>query len=290
MPCFTPLKAYRAPGGSIAFDSARGWSDRPLELRCRNCIGCRQDRARAWALRCVHESLLHERNCFVTLTYDDEHLPNDGGLDVRHWQLFAKRLRKAIGPFRFYHCGEYGEKTRRPHYHALLFGQDLAGDWMLLRHQNGSDVYTSRLLQQTWGLGEASIDHLNYSTAEYVTRYCMKKLNGNLGAETYGTLRPPYATMSRGGRTGLGGIGSTWFDKYYTDVYPSDEVVHAGRKFRPPKYYDDKLAQKLGPEALEALRVKRLTHMNKENSTHQRLKVREKVQLARMKAYDRNTL
>lgn len=278
MPCYTPLKAYRGPGGTISFDSKKGWSDRPLQFRCGHCIGCRTDQSRAWALRMIHESLMHEANSFVTLTYDDEHLPEDGGLHVEDWQRFAKRFRKNIGPLRFYHCGEYGPNTNRPHYHAAIFGHDFAADRLLLRRTKQADLYTSPLLQHTWGLGFVTVGNLTYESAAYVARYCMKKLTGNQGAEEYGDLRPPYATMSL-----KPGLGKPWLDKYHSDVYPSDEVVHAGRKFRPPKYYD----AQLGEQELKDLKDKRLRHMNREDTTEQRLRVREKVHLARVQAQTR---
>jgi len=278
LPCYTPLKAYRAPGGQIKFDSKSGWADRPLTFRCGHCIGCRQDLARSWAIRIMHESLMHANNCFITLTYDDDHLPDDGGLQVDDYQRFTKRLRKNLGPFRYYHCGEYGPNTHRPHYHACLFGLDFASDRVLLRRTKQSDLYTSPLLQQTWGLGTVTVGNLTYESAEYVARYCMKKLTGNAGAEEYGDLRPPYSSMSL-----KPGLGSAWFDKYHRDVYPADEVVHKGRRFRPPKYYDGKLEE----AALRELKMKRLKHMNTEEQTERRLRIREQVHLARLNAQQR---
>lgn len=275
MPCYTPLPAYRTPAGVVSVHRRDGYTGpaSSLQLRCGNCIGCRTDRSRAWALRIVHESMMHQANSFITLTYDNEHLPNDGGLDVRSWQLFAKRLRKALGPFRFYHCGEYGPNTNRPHYHAAIFGHDFAGDRLLLRRTKQTNLYSSPLLQQTWGLGYATVGDLTIESAAYIARYCMKKLNGQPAAEQYGDLRPPYATMSRGGRTGQGGIGQSWFKKYKTDVYPSDEITHKGRKFRPPKYYDNKLTK----EELTALQNKRRQHVNRKDNTPERLRTRERV-------------
>lgn len=222
---------------------------------------------------------MHETNSFVTLTYADEHLPEDGGLCVRDWQTFAKRLRKAIGPFRFYLCGEYGPQTNRPHYHACLFGHDFQSDRVLLRRTQSATLYESALLERIWGKGDCTVGELTYESAEYVARYCLKKLTGQRGAEEYGELTPPFSTMSL-----KPGLGSTWFDRYMSDVYPADEVVHKGRRFRPPKYYDGKLDQ----EALEGLKAKRLQHMNKEENTHARLRVREKVHQARLATYQRN--
>ena len=162
--CFTPLNAYRAEGGRISFNSRAGWSDRPLKLKCGQCRGCRATRAREWALRCVNEASLHPRNSFITLTYSPEHVPWDGSLDVRHWQLFAKRLRKELGPFRFLHCGEYGSGFR-PHYHACVFGLDFAGDRRMYKRDGKSELFVSPQLESIWGKGFCTVGHLTYESA-----------------------------------------------------------------------------------------------------------------------------
>ena len=270
MPCFRPISAYRAQGGQVVFDSKSGWSDRPLSLPCGQCIDCRIERARQWAIRCVHESQMHRLNCVVTLTYDDRHVPPDGGLRVEDWQLFAKRLRKRMGSFRFFHCGEYGDKNFRPHYHAILFGLDFHTDRQLWRRKSERRYFRSAILEELWPMGHSEIGDFSYQSAEYVTRYITKKLTGDRGAEEYGDLRPPYVTMSR-----RPGIGSSWFDKFSGDVYPADEVIHDGRRFRPPRFYDEKLDQ----VELDLFKRKRLrkARLRKDDLTPERLKTREFV-------------
>lgn len=291
MPCFRPLKAYRAPGGGVAFDSKKGYVDRPLELPCGQCVGCRVERSRQWALRCVHESQMHAANCFITLTYDAEHLPPDGGLRVRDWQLFAKRLRKAIGPFRFFHCGEYGEETGRPHLHACIFGWDFASDRVLLRRSGEFSLYHSPVLSGVWAMGHCSVGELTYESAAYVARYVMKKLTGPQGEAAYSRTCPrtgrrfavaaPYVTMSR-----RPGVGSTWFEKFGAEVYPADEVVHKGRRFRPPRFYDSKLSE----EVLDGLKAKRLraAFLRKDELSEDRLEVREVCAVARLSSLRRS--
>lgn len=92
MTCFFPLDAYQTVSGSIVFSDV-GHDCRPLKLPCGQCIGCRLDRSRQWAMRCVHEASLHDDNCFITLTYNDENIPFDASLRHRDYQLFMKRLR-----------------------------------------------------------------------------------------------------------------------------------------------------------------------------------------------------
>lgn len=224
----------------------------------------------------MHEAQMHEHNSFVTLTYDEEHLPKNESLDVEEWKRFAKRLRHAIGPFRFFHCGEYGDTNQRPHYHAAFFGIDFHEDRMLLRRKRGANLYTSPLLQRAWGAGFVTIGQLTHQSAAYIARYVMKKITGTLAMKVhYGDRKPEYVTMSR-----RPGIGSAWFEKYHQEVYPADEVVHNGRKFKPPRYYDEKLDEN------QLMRVKTKRADQAANFQHERtperLKVKETVHRARL--------
>ena len=113
MPCYHPLQGWRKQGGGLTFNLRDGFVDRPVTVSCGQCIGCRLERSRQWAVRCMHEASLHTDNCFVTLTYDDDglsHLPRcvdpETGeigagpfhsLNKRDIQLFFKRLRKRTG-------------------------------------------------------------------------------------------------------------------------------------------------------------------------------------------------
>lgn len=98
MGCFTPLKAWQSinkkPNGksSISFSHSHNCPT-PIELPCGQCSGCRLERSRQWAIRCMHEAQLHYENAFITLTYDEENLPLDNSLNLKHFQDFMKRLR-----------------------------------------------------------------------------------------------------------------------------------------------------------------------------------------------------
>lgn len=285
MACYTPLFGYRAPGGGMQFHSAGSSSLRPIPLRCGRCIGCRIDRAREWALRCVHESQLHTRNCFITLTYSPEQVPANGSLEVRHWQLFAKRLRKAGDKFRFLHCGEYGDTTWRPHYHACLFGTDFHSDAVLLQRKSSGDIYTSKRLESIWGHGNVSFGELTYDSAAYVARYVLTKLGDEVSTEKYRRIdlatgeeyyvRPPYTTMSR-----RPGIGAGWYDKYKTDVFPSDEVIHNGRKYPVPQFYNRRHKEE-SPDFHDYVLRARGKRIDRWNGTPDRLAVREEIAVRR---------
>lgn len=238
----------------------------------------------------LHENKMHNDSCFLTLTYDDEHLPPDGSLHVSHWQLFAKKLRKKIGPFRFFHCGEYGEKTGRPHYHAILFGYDFIKDRKLFKKtRNDHNLYTSELLTETWEHGFANIGEVTFDSAAYVARYIMKKQTGEEAEAFYsrpglervdyrtgeitGSLKPPYTTMSR-----RPGIGQPWLDAFHKDVYPYDECIINGKPVTPPAYYDAQLEKK-DPSAIAIIKKRRQTEAAKygPNNTYKRLRIREEI-------------
>jgi len=295
MPCFHPLDAFqsriRDPQTGkrpITFSRANSGGHDPIKLPCGQCIGCRLERSRQWAMRCVHEAQMHKQNCFITLTFSPEYLekrPNPMSVDVRDFQLFMKKLRNRYGSgIRFYHCGEYGEKNGRPHYHACIFGFDFS-DKTLWKVANGHRLYISPSLTELWPYGFSTIGDVTFESAAYVARYIMKKINGDLAENRYydrqtgEIINPEYTTMSR-----RPGIGKGWFEKYSSDVYPHDYVVINGVKCKPPKYYDGVL-QTERPYEFEDIKNSRLTLGEKyaDNNTKSRLAVRERIQKARLK-------
>jgi len=105
MPCYHPVQAYygkKMGSGKreIVFSSGQAQSCLDLKLPCNTCIGCRLDRARQWAMRCMDEASLYRDNSFITLTFNDENLPDNRSLDVSIFQKFMKRLRKEVAPLR----------------------------------------------------------------------------------------------------------------------------------------------------------------------------------------------
>lgn len=258
-----------------------------FNLRCGKCIGCMSDRAQSWALRIVHEAQCHTKfvngasvsnSCFVTLTYDDDHLPADLSVSVREWQLFAKRLRKAIGPFRFFASGEYGDRNWRPHYHACLFGVDFSSDKLLLERSPKGDLFTSHKLSSVWQRGFVTVGSLEFGSAAYVARYCLKKVGREVHTERYRrvddetgevwSVAPEFAVMSR-----RPGVGSEWFERFGREVFPVDSVVHEGRQYKPPRFYLDRLDDVAADSVKERRFLEALKHG--EDSTPRRLEDRE---------------
>lgn len=301
MPCFSPISAHQLKDelgrpGAIIFKPPRSGQrvGRDLDLPCGQCVGCRLERSRQWAVRCVHEAQLHESNVFVTLTYSDEHLPPTGGLVYRDFQLFMKRLRKTQPGARFYMCGEYGEQFKRPHYHACLFGVDFLDKTPYGKSPSGEQLYRSATLEALWPLGFSSIGTVTFESAAYVARYVMKKVTGPLAQAAYtridgdtGELHqvsPEFTRMSL-----KPGIGADWLKKYQTDVYPGDAVIINGGHAKPPRYYDRKLGE-TNPDTLQsiqALRQRRAISQSEDN-TAVRLETKRQVTLARLAFKKRN--
>lgn len=227
---------------------------------------------RSWAVRCVHESQLYERNSFLTLTFDDAHIPDDWSIRPRHWQLFAKKLRRLRGPFRYFAVGEYGDRSLRPHYHALIFGLGF-DDLVKVDQEGGEPVCTSPELVERWGQGFVTVGNVTYRSAAYCASYALKKVGGEKADEHYQGRHPEFRCASVG-------LGRDWIKQFKGDVFNFDEVtLPDGRKFRPPKYYERELLE----HELEAIQKKRLehAHTNPKDLTAERLRVRELVAQAR---------
>lgn len=139
------------------------WMVGIIPCPCGDCKPCRINRRRVWTARIMLEAKLHARNTFLTLTYDEEHYPNDGSLEPHQLRLFWAKLRKhyPARTFRYYAVGEYGDKSQRAHYHAALFG---------ISPQDAS------ILQTTWGKGFIYCGELTIQSAQYVAGYVVKKL------------------------------------------------------------------------------------------------------------------
>lgn len=299
MPCYHPIAAYQTVDGQVVFSERRYFDiSRTLSLPCGQCVGCRLERSRQWAMRCLHEAKLHENNCFITLTYSDEHLPNDRSLHYRDFQLFMKKLRKKFGSkIRFYMCGEYGEKFDRPHFHACIFGFDFPDRKYWKQTGSGSKLYRSEELEKLWKYGFSSIGDVNFESAAYVARYIMKKVTGqgkhdqhykftDLSTGEVLEKKPEFNKMSL-----KPGIGYEWFKKYKSDVYPHDYVIINGRKVRPPKYYDLKYSKE-SPYEWEEVQQKRIDigKANFEDNTDARLLVKETITKARVKMLKRELI
>jgi len=297
MPCYHPLKAFQCFDKSIVFDEIRRHDIvRSLDLPCGQCVGCRLERSRQWAIRCMHEAQLHKHNCFITLTYDNTHLPSNGSLHYEDFQLFIKRLRKSLGNarIRYYMAGEYGENFGRPHFHACIFGHDFHDKKLWQRTSAGSMLYRSAKLEALWPFGYSSIGDVNFESAAYVARYIMKKVTGKNQDKHYNEIdqetgeikkrTPEFNKMSL-----KPGIGCDFYKKYTSDIYPQDYVILRGKKVKPPKYYDKQFKTDHPFEYDELLYMReKNAKLNTEDNTPERLSVKEQVTMAKLQKLKRN--
>lgn len=223
MPCYHPKPAFLSPTGKgkVSFTPINGY--RQILLPCGGCIGCSLIRSSDWAARCMHEAQMHEFNCFITLTYDNDNLPPGGSLDKTHIPIFIRALRDNVNfknlKIKYYACGEYGDETLRPHYHICLFGADFPDKIRYSKTGQGHYLFTSKLLDKIWGRGGCKIGALTYETAAYTARYVLKKTGkkfptGHFEKMDYATgeiikLQPEFSLMSR-----RPGIGQTFFERF----------------------------------------------------------------------------
>lgn len=247
----------------------------PLELPCGRCVGCRLERARSWAVRCMHESqTVIGQSCMVTLTYASD----DASLSKRALQLWIKRLRKSIGEpgLKYFACGEYGSRFSRPHYHALLFGQSFSSDRYPWRKSRWGQAYRSPNLEATWTLGHSQIDDFNFRTAQYVARYCLKKVMGDDAVKHYQGRQSEFLLQSKG-------IGFEWYKKYHSEMYKTDSIISEGHEVRPPRYYDKKLMES-DPGFYRLLKFRRRSggEESADERTYWRLDARERVLKSRL--------
>lgn len=297
MPCYHPLKAVRTNTmvdgkQKIVFlkDDADEHllqkGEQPLLIPCGQCIGCRLEYSRQWAIRCALEASLYEHNYFVTLTYDDEFLPiNDvvkydketgefisreikSTLVKRHLQLFMKRLRKRIKKVygctgvRLYGSGEYGSKNGRAHFHVILFNCPLKLEFH--HNEDGYTYYTSEDIDKCWVTGEDDpvpglsmgfhlVSDFSFKTAAYVARYILKKHKG-VDSSYYeeNGIAPEFSVCSR-----RPGIGRAYFDSNVDKIYNFDSItipqLNGSLTCKPPKYYDKIVAERY-PEIMEQIK------------------------------------
>ena len=301
MPCYSPLTAYQSFSGEIFFAEHKCRDQRrQLQLPCGQCHGCRLERSRQWAVRCLHEAQLHTENSFLTLTYAPEHLPKNGSLDFKHPQDFLKRLRyyyprhKGYN-LRYYGGGEYGEETFRPHYHICLFGKDWDDKTFYTKNAQGDTIWTSRRLDEIWGMGQWTTGEVNFRTAAYTARYIMQKRTGPNSKDhykRYDTNGEPYWLEPEDNFMSLKpAIGAGFFHKYADDIYNHDYVIVNGKEQKPPKYYDH-LLQRHHIWAWQDITETREweAYQRRADNTPARLAVKERVSKAAIKMLKRNQL
>lgn len=290
MACYRPIPARQdRDGAQVRLHPELGTAN--LHIPCGQCVGCKTDRANQWAHRCEHEASQWENNIFLTLTYDDEHLPRWGYLDAAELTKFFKRTRKSVnrrdssiqcskGIIRYFACGEYGTKNGRPHYHVLLFNCEFA-DRIKVAERDGLPVYQSAELSRLWPFGRHEYGAALPRAANYIAQYSLKKqrsgynhndrVHGYGGVQhidtTTGELLPkpaPFLRMSL-----KPGIGSEWLHKFQYDLQHG-YLVNNGRRFKIPRTYRKRL-ELHNPGLAEDIAIRTIQHrrtLNPENTNN----------------------
>lgn len=247
-------------------------------------------------MRCLHEASLYPLNCFITLTYDDKHLPHRSQLHYPHVQKFFKRLLKHRQGefFRRFAVGEYGGDNGRPHYHAIVFNHDFGDKKPFRLLDDNPELFTSKKLEDLWGMGLCTTGNVTFESAAYVARYCVKKVTGKGAEDHYRRydeqgeyqLEPEFMHCSL-----KPGIGAPWLKKWHTDVYPHDYVTINGKEVKPPKYYD-RIYQQNEPDDYEWLKYQRGLEAAEraDDNTYERLEVKAEVTKARLNQKQRNSI
>lgn len=244
----------------------------PEEYPCGRCGPCRINRRNIWSTRLILENTCHDESCWLTLTYDDEHLPKDHSLTREHYQRFIKSIRKQIYPkkIRYYVCGEYGDYTSRPHYHMVLFGLSFPftglADAKKVEQLNYYDPKVIKLIK-AWGQGNIHIGVVNNDSMSYNCGHITKSLGGDWKTEEniVGDRMPPFHAMSQGiGKDALPVIQS-WLttaegSKHLLETNDVPTVVRIEGKLRPiGKYLRNLIRLEAGmePKQPEIVKIKR---------------------------------
>lgn len=256
-----------------------------IKIPCGKCIGCRLDYSRQWALRAVNEAMCHKDNTFVTLTFDDDHLPEDRSVHKSYISSWMKRFRKKFGnDIRFMLCGEYGEKFQRPHYHILFFNFKFP-DQKYWSQRHGQIYYRSSMLEDVWrdpcassGNGYSVIGDVTFESAAYVGRYVTKKFDGLLAEKKYQGREKEFLHVSR-----MPGLGYDFIIKNYQEILNRGYcVLPNGHKAPIPRYYLD-VVKDVNPDLYNSFKVDKLHEMVNNlfvedlDKTQQRLEVREEL-------------
>lgn len=231
-------------------------------LPCGHCAGCKMQNASSWANRMEMELPYHDNAWFLTLTYDNEHVPwsyNQGlgvnkktgeiiienlTLNYEDMQKFWKRLRRWLeyherntGKLMYYQAGEYGSKTHRPHYHAIVYDLPIKPEELkIYKQKNGFRYYNVEWLTKLWGMGHVVVAPAEWKNMAYTARYTTKKIYGKDSKKYYEELGilPERCMMSKNPA-----IGMQYYEEHKDEIYAKDEIqLKNGRRAKPPRYFD----------------------------------------------------
>lgn len=302
--CSYPVPMYRTSDDTLLHEDRKGLGISELYRPCGYCVFCRLTRAESWAVRMTQHAKMYSETSFLTLTYADDQIPSAGSLVYEDVTLFIKKLRKVLSktPYKngisYYRAGEYGSQLGRPHYHLILFGFDFSyqlrykgvvNQKTIEAKKDNRQYYKSTFLNDLWDKGFADIGDVDYATCMYVSKYVLKKVYGPQATDHYQRLNeygeyvqiePEKASMSNG-------IGKSFIEKFWSDLYPHDSAIVNGKRYRVPRYYDEWL-KKTDPLLLEQVKQLREESMEDSQPTLRERVTSHKVQLLRQQNFSRD--
>lgn len=283
------------------------------QIPCGHCWACKLNYSAQWATRIMYECRNSEHNYFITFTYDDMHLPiaetteyngktftNDGTwsgtLFPADIDRFINSLRKYFerkghSGIKYFYAGEYGETTKRPHYHMILMNCPLDVKEFYDFHidERKKLHWKSHEVEKYWEEGMIDIGEVEFASAAYVARYCMKKISDEVDKSKYWEegLMPEFVRMSR-----RPGIGKQYLLDNMDEIYKTDEVLVRNfkgdlMKVKPPKAWDKEF-KKLHPD--EWFKIQRSRKEGAERARKLLKEISDQTDLQRLQMETRNIL
>ena len=253
-------------------------------VKCGKCDTCRRERAQEWAIKLINEAKYHKEACFITLTFDNKILLDKNSKarkyganpsfvfnidnSKEYFKKFIKRLRKKYKnkKISFYHVGEYGEKTKRPHHHAIVYGINFKEDRIPMElSKSGKEQYWSKTLNELWACGRTSIQDLNSNNTIYICQYSLKKFKNK--DERYKTIFS-FSNRSK--------ISTKWIRRNYNEIIKGYLEDNEGKKFRIPQSYKDCLKKSKHEKHKRAFRLY-------EQNLYENMKLNTKEQIEQQK-------
>lgn len=253
--------SYHEP---LKIENPRGFFDvynfvKEYSVPCGKCVGCQKDRAKVWSMRLMAEYKTSINAYFITLTYDEEHLPKNNQVNKKELQKFFKSLKDFYRynfnyfGIRYFAVGEYGSNSWRPHYHFIVYNIPLdSTDFELFnikvpkndflfrlreREQSSSGVlFESLFLRKLWNKGINRIGRVSIESCSYVARYCNKKINRDIDikkALESINFQPEFMICSKN-------LGKNWYLQNTENLLNNNlKMTFQGKIVGVPRYFKE---------------------------------------------------
>lgn len=250
---------------------------------CQKCNFCLQNRRNDWAFRLLEEQKVSSTANFLTLTYDNEHVPfvweNDYPLELtlekKHLYTFHETIKKSQKrllkksykdwKIRYYSVGEYGTKTDRPHYHSIMFNIH-------------PDILGKLNEGQIWSKGHVYMGTVTPGSAAYVAKYMIdRELHNDRKRQKQ------FSSMSRNPGIGNSYLINRAWHRENDDYNPDNFRIYAiqdGKKVRLPRYYKDKIFKEIDEKFKDVMKTSLELHYMELSEQFENTYIREIERLA----------